>query len=167
MTTAFLCISSILNIAVVPLLLVGVLRKVKAGMQTRRGSPVWQPFFDAAKLPFRRNQFGAAVGGPAIRNKTFWFVNYEGLRQSLTTTSITTRQKPSSFQWPRGLQIRAGTRPRRLRCVGGSGSIASLAGVAIAVHRQTDHVLRHAVRHQTAVGEDAQHRLQWCQHMDS
>src|SRR5712692_2355799 len=47
-------------------------------------------FFDAAKLPFRRNQFGAAAGGPVITNKTFFFVNYEGLRQSLTTTGITT-----------------------------------------------------------------------------
>ncbi|MDQ2947182.1 MAG: TonB-dependent receptor, partial [Acidobacteriota bacterium] len=47
-------------------------------------------FFDAAKLPFRRNQFGAAVGGPIIRNRTFFFANYEGLRQSLTSTTIDT-----------------------------------------------------------------------------
>lgn len=47
-------------------------------------------FFDSAKLPFRRNQFGAAAGGPIVKNKTFFFVNYEGLRQSLTTTTIDT-----------------------------------------------------------------------------
>ena len=30
--------------------------------------------------PFRENQFGAAVGGPIVRNKTFFFVNYDGQR---------------------------------------------------------------------------------------
>lgn len=31
--------------------------------------------------PFRRNQFGGAIGGPLLRNRTFFFVAYEGLRQ--------------------------------------------------------------------------------------
>jgi hypothetical protein len=33
----------------------------------------------AAKLI--RNEFGASAGGPIIKNKTFWFFNYEGYRQ--------------------------------------------------------------------------------------
>ena len=31
--------------------------------------------------PFRRNQFGASIGGPLIKNHTFFFGDYEGLRQ--------------------------------------------------------------------------------------
>jgi hypothetical protein len=41
-------------------------------------------YFDAATIaPFRRNQFGGTVGGPVLHDKTFFFFNYEGLRQAL------------------------------------------------------------------------------------
>jgi hypothetical protein len=47
-------------------------------------------FFDGAAKPlFRRHQFGGAAGGPIIENRTFWFANYEGVRESLAKTSIT------------------------------------------------------------------------------
>ena len=39
--------------------------------------------------PFRRNQFGATLGGPVVRDKTFFFFNYEGFRQSATTGIVT------------------------------------------------------------------------------
>jgi hypothetical protein len=48
-------------------------------------------FFDNANAPippFRRNQFGAAVGGPIRRNHLFYFANYEGLRESLGVTKL-------------------------------------------------------------------------------
>src|SRR6202795_749942 len=34
------------------------------------------------KAAFRRNQFGGTIGGPIIRNRTFFFADYEGIRQS-------------------------------------------------------------------------------------
>ena len=46
-------------------------------------------YFDQGSAPpFRRNQFGGALGGPIQKDKTFFFVNYEGLRQSLHQTSV-------------------------------------------------------------------------------
>jgi len=36
--------------------------------------------------PFRRNQFGGALGGPIRPNRLFFFANYEGFRQVLAAT---------------------------------------------------------------------------------
>ena len=45
-------------------------------------------FFDQGKAPpFQRNQFGVSTGGPTHTDKTFFFVNYEGLRVNLHQTS--------------------------------------------------------------------------------
>jgi hypothetical protein len=43
-------------------------------------------FFENAggipKASFKRNQFGGTIGGPIIKNRTFFFADYEGIRQS-------------------------------------------------------------------------------------
>ncbi len=46
-------------------------------------------FFDQGSAPpFQRNQFGASLGGPILKDKTFLFSNYEGFRQNLHQTSV-------------------------------------------------------------------------------
>jgi hypothetical protein len=47
-------------------------------------------FFDRAKPPLRRNQFGASGGGPIIKNKTFIFGDYEGIRRTQGVPSVVT-----------------------------------------------------------------------------
>src|SRR4029077_7085415 len=46
-------------------------------------------FFDQGSAPpFQRNQFGASLGGPIQKDKTFLFGSYEGFRQNLHQTSV-------------------------------------------------------------------------------
>jgi hypothetical protein len=46
--------------------------------------------------PFRRNQFGAALGGPLKKDRLFFFGNYEGIRQALGQSRIATVPAPGS-----------------------------------------------------------------------
>jgi len=47
-------------------------------------------FFDAGKIPpFKRNQFGGSLGGPILKSKTFFFADFEAIRQSKGITSRT------------------------------------------------------------------------------
>src|SRR5207244_3392225 len=47
-------------------------------------------FGSGLRPPFKRNQFGGALGGPLKRDKTFLFGNYEGFRQRLAISDVTT-----------------------------------------------------------------------------
>jgi len=48
-------------------------------------------YFDVGKIPpFKRNQFGGAIGGPIVKDHTFFFADYEGIRQSLGISTLTT-----------------------------------------------------------------------------
>jgi Carboxypeptidase regulatory-like domain len=51
--------------------------------------------FGQAIPPLRRNNFGFTVGGPIIKNKTFFFFDYDGLRQ--TTQSVPQAGVPSDL----------------------------------------------------------------------
>jgi hypothetical protein len=64
-------------------------------------------YFDGMVIPpFTRNQFGGAASGPLAKHgRAFFFVNYEGLRQSLGVTRIDITPSPAA----RSGQLAAGT----------------------------------------------------------
>ena len=50
-------------------------------------------YFDDPTQPipsFKRNQFGGAIGGPIVKDHTFFFADYEGIRQSKGITTVAT-----------------------------------------------------------------------------
>ncbi len=53
-------------------------------------------YFDATRQPYHQNQFGATLGGKIIRDKLFFFVDYQGLR--LSEAQTTTSQVPTAAQ---------------------------------------------------------------------
>src|SRR5260370_23402722 len=62
-----------------------------------------------ARTPSRVNQFGGTVGGPIVKDKLFYFFNYEGYRERTssleTITSPTAAQRTGDFS---GLRTAAG-----------------------------------------------------------
>jgi carboxypeptidase family protein/TonB-dependent receptor-like protein len=65
----------------------------RSGTNSFHGSAYWflrdegldaRNYFDSAVIPpFHRNDFGASGGGPIQKDKTFFFANYEGIRQDM------------------------------------------------------------------------------------
>jgi hypothetical protein len=46
-----------------------------------------------------RNQFGYTVGGPIIKNRTFFFTSYEGIRQTGSSPATSTVETQAFEQW--------------------------------------------------------------------
>ena len=76
---------------------------LKAGTNTFHGSASWyhqnnvlssRNVFESIVPVFRKNQFGYSVGGPIIKNRTFFFTTFEGLRQSGDRASTFTVETP-------------------------------------------------------------------------
>jgi hypothetical protein len=71
------------------------------------------PTPDRPKAELRQNQFGGSLGGPIIKNKTFFFGDYEGFRQVKGQSSTSTvptlfeEQNPGNFSDIGGLVIPA------------------------------------------------------------
>jgi hypothetical protein len=79
------------------------------------------PYFtppDGQKPPLRRNQYGGVLGGPLVKNKAFFFGDFEGFRQDKKATAFSTLPTadqdsgilPVDIRDPRtGVVYRAGT----------------------------------------------------------
>jgi hypothetical protein len=71
----------------------------------------WGSLATAPLEPLHRNQFGATLGGPVIKDKTFFFGSYAGLRQtdaSLHTGAVV----PSALERTGNFTQSIGTRPK-------------------------------------------------------
>ncbi len=55
------------------------------------------PVFQKTLPEYRRNQFGGSIGGPIKKNKTFFFVNFETLRQIQGGNSTTLVPTPAQL----------------------------------------------------------------------
>jgi hypothetical protein len=52
---------------------------------------------DQPKAPFKQNQFGGALGGPIVKNKLFFFGDYQGTRVSAATNGIWSVPQPAEI----------------------------------------------------------------------
>jgi hypothetical protein len=56
-------------------------------------------FFEDPSTPkasFKRNQFGGAIGGPIFKNRTFFFADYEGIRQAKGIANVNFVPSPAA-----------------------------------------------------------------------
>jgi hypothetical protein len=59
------------------------------------------------RLPFRVNQFGGSLGGPIVKEKAFFFVSYDGQRQTIPNEVVVTAPAnlPSDAATQQGLAL--------------------------------------------------------------
>ena len=53
-----------------------------------------------------RNVFGGSIGGPILKNRLFFFFNYEGQRQSIQESSLRNIPSATLTRWNHSVQLR-------------------------------------------------------------
>jgi hypothetical protein len=85
-------------------------------------------FTNAAGLPkaaFRQNQFGGLLGGPVIRNKTFFFTDYQGTRQRTASASTIGSVPPTAIRGGDLSLLRTPIYNPMARQIGPNGTVVS------------------------------------------
>ncbi|MGA2351146.1 MAG: carboxypeptidase regulatory-like domain-containing protein [Terracidiphilus sp.] len=76
-----------------------VIIATKSGTNQFHGGAFWfvrnsdlnaKDWFSTSVDPLKRNQFGAYIGGPVIKDKLFFFGNYQGTKQMTASTDLAT-----------------------------------------------------------------------------
>ena len=75
------------------------------------------------RAPFHQNQFGATLGGPIVRNRVFFFGDYQGTRQSSVSGSSISNVPPPAFRTGDFSQSSTIIYDPRTRHVGPSGTV--------------------------------------------
>src|SRR5580698_5342169 len=68
-------------------------------------------YFDPTSAPkalFHNNQFGGSLGGPIIKDRTFFYVDYEGQRENVGVVSLACVPTPAQIQGATAAVLKAG-----------------------------------------------------------
>jgi hypothetical protein len=83
--------------AVCPTLASNLSSQVTAGTQTAAGAAAILSGTPVSPIGYSQHEFGGTVGGPIIKNKTFFYAAYEGWRYSVPTNSFVIDPTPEEL----------------------------------------------------------------------